>query len=113
MEGDVIGDAPRWLGGVTGVRTGVGELGEAGRRKGEDRGELKDDLYEDCIISVEAVSDSCHVRLPWSAIWLLGVREKQMLLLLQASCRAGEHFSDRVLVHCNLFLFLGLRRSSI
>ncbi len=49
MDGDVIGEAPlRFVGGVAGLPlTRVGELGEAGRRKGDDRGELKEDLlYE-------------------------------------------------------------------
>lgn len=49
LDGEVIGDAPlRFVGGVLGrPLTWVGELGEAGRRKGDERGELKEeDLYE-------------------------------------------------------------------
>lgn len=44
-----MGEAPlRFVGGVFGLLLiAVGELGEAGRRKGEVRGELNDeDLYE-------------------------------------------------------------------
>jgi len=49
FDGEVIGDAPlRFVGGVLGrPLTVVGELGDAGRRKGDERGELKEeDLYE-------------------------------------------------------------------
>lgn len=42
FDGDVIGDAPRCEGGVDGRSlTWVGDCGEAGLRKGEDRGELR------------------------------------------------------------------------
>jgi hypothetical protein len=44
-----MGDACDRLGGVAGLSlTAVGELGDAGRRKGEERGELREDLKVDC-----------------------------------------------------------------
>lgn len=48
MDGEVIGEAPlRFVGGVFGrPETRVGDPGEAGRRKGDERGELKVDLYD-------------------------------------------------------------------
>ena len=43
FEGDAIGEALAFPGGVDGLpMTVVGELGEDGRRNGEDRGELND-----------------------------------------------------------------------
>ena len=52
LEGEVIGEAPLlFVGGVFGVRLAtVGDPGEAGRRNGEDRGELKVDLYEAWVV---------------------------------------------------------------
>lgn len=46
LDGEVMGDAPLlFVGGVFGLPLAVvGEPGEAGRRKGEDRGELNVDL---------------------------------------------------------------------
>lgn len=47
FEGEVIGDAAFRLGGVAGLSlTAVGEPGDAGRRNGEERGELSEDLNE-------------------------------------------------------------------
>ncbi len=49
LEGEVIGEACDLLGGVADLSlAAVGELGEAGLRKGEERGELRDDLKVDC-----------------------------------------------------------------
>ena len=49
FEGEVIGDAAFRLGGVAGRSlTAVGDPGDAGRRKGEERGELSEDLNEAC-----------------------------------------------------------------
>ena len=43
LEGEVIGEGPFLLGGVEGLpMTVVGEEGEDGRWKGDERGELKD-----------------------------------------------------------------------
>jgi hypothetical protein len=44
-----MGEAPlRFVGGVAGLLfCGVGELGEAGRRNGDERGDLKADLLYD------------------------------------------------------------------
>lgn len=47
FDGEVIGDAALRLGGVAGLSLAtVGDPGEAGRRKGEERGELIEDLKE-------------------------------------------------------------------
>ena len=50
FEGEVIGEVPLlFVGGVAGLPLMiVGEPGEAGRRNGDERGELKEDLYEAC-----------------------------------------------------------------
>jgi hypothetical protein len=47
FDGEVIGDAAFRLGGVAGLSlTAVGDPGDAGRRKGEERGELREGLNE-------------------------------------------------------------------
>ena len=47
FEGEVIGEAAFRLGGVAGLSlTAVGDPGDAGRRKGEERGEPTEDLKE-------------------------------------------------------------------
>jgi hypothetical protein len=70
LEGEVIGEAPRCDGGVEGRSlVDVGDEGEAGRRKGEERGELR---KEDCLYqpleSIEIVSHipCCSARSHWS-----------------------------------------------